>query len=56
MTVLWIDHFLPALHEVVQEVLVFEEGQMTRCHIDVLMERERKLFSMDGPDEINQHE
>lgn len=48
MTLLWVDHFLPALHEVVQEVLVFEEGQMTRCHIDVLMERERKLLSPDG--------
>jgi zinc transport system ATP-binding protein len=47
MTVLWIDHFLPALHEVVREVLVFEDGQMTRCHIDVLMERERQLLSTD---------
>ena len=45
MTLLWIDHLLPALHEVVQEVLVFEEGQMTRCHIDILMERERRLLS-----------
>ena len=45
MTLLWIDHLLPALHEVVQEVLVFEEGQMTRCHIDVLIERERRLLS-----------
>ena len=49
MTLLWVDHFLPALHEVVQEVLVFEEGLMTRCHIDVLIERERKLLSTDGP-------
>jgi ABC-type Mn2+/Zn2+ transport system ATPase subunit len=48
MTVLWIDHFLPGLHEVVQEVLEFEEGKMTRCHIDVLMERERQLLSTDG--------
>ncbi len=56
MTVLWIDHFLPALHEVVQEVLVFEEGQMTRCHMDVLMERERQLLSTDGPNEINHDE
>lgn len=48
MTVMWIDHFLPALHEVVQEVLVLEEGQMSRCHIDVLMKRERQLLSTDG--------
>ncbi|MDX1411591.1 MAG: ABC transporter ATP-binding protein [Nitrospirales bacterium] len=53
MTLLWIDHLLPALHEVVQEVLVFEEGQMSRCHIDVLMERERQMLSTDGPIEIN---
>ena len=45
MTLLWIDHLLPALHEVVQEVLVFEEGQMSRCHIDVLIERERQMLS-----------
>ena len=53
MTLLWIDHLLPALHEVVQEVLVFEEGQMTRCHIDVLIERERQLLSTGGPNEIS---
>ena len=48
MTFLWVDHYLPALHEVVQEVLLFEDGVMTRCHIDLLMERERKLLSRDG--------
>jgi manganese/zinc/iron transport system ATP- binding protein len=51
MTLLWVDHFLPALHEVVQEVLLFEDAQMTRCHIEVLMERERKLLSTDGMDQ-----
>ncbi len=48
ITLLWIDHLLPALHEVVQEVLVFEEGKMSRCHIDVLIERERRLLSTEG--------
>lgn len=48
MTLLWIDHLLPALHEVVQEVLVFEEGKMSRCQIDVLMERERQFLSKEG--------
>ena len=51
MTLLWVDHFLPALHEVVQEVLLFEDAQMTCCHIEVLIERERKLLSPDGMDQ-----
>lgn len=47
MTLLWVDHILPALHEVVQEVLLFEDSHVTRCYIEALMERERKLLSTD---------
>ena len=48
MTILWVDHLLPALHQVVQEVLLVEDGCVTRLPIEILMDRERQLLSTEG--------
>lgn len=48
LTILWADHFVPALHEVVREVMVIEDARLIWSRIDALLDRERKLL---GPNE-----
>ena len=42
LTILWADHFVPALREVVQEVVLIENEQLTRTQIDILLDQERQ--------------
>lgn len=47
LTMLWADHFVPALREVVREVLLIEEARLIWSRIDVLLDRERKLLALE---------
>lgn len=45
LTLLWADHFVPALHEVVREVMLIEDARLIRGRIEVLLDRERRLLA-----------
>ena len=45
LTILWADHLVPALHEVVREVMLIENSRLIRSRIDTLLERERALLA-----------
>ncbi len=53
LTILWADHLVPALHEVVKEVMLIEDAQLVQSRIEVLLERERWLLASD---EVADHE
>lgn len=40
LTLLWADHFLPTMSEVVEEVLLLEEGKLVRSQFKALLERD----------------
>lgn len=45
LTMLWADHFVPALREVVREVMLIEDSRLIWSRIDELLDRERKLLA-----------
>ncbi len=45
LTMLWADHFVPALQEVVREVMLIEDSRLIWSRIDVLVDRERRLLA-----------
>ena len=39
---LWADHFVPALHEVVREVMLIEDTKLIHSKIEVVLERDQQ--------------
>ena len=42
LTMLWADHFVPALHEVVREVMLIEDTKLIHSKIEVVLERDQQ--------------
>lgn len=45
LTMLWADHFVPALREVVRDVMLIEDARLIWSRIEVLLDRERRLLA-----------